>query len=1104
VKHLTFILIAAWLAAAPAWSQGLTGTISGVVTDPNGAFVPGAKVTATNVATNATTNTQTDANGYYRFPNLSPGNYTVTVEFKGFRKAELPARELTASGAVRADVALQIGEISETVTVEGGGATVNTEDAQLGMALTDIPALPNISGASGRNALNLVALQPGVVLAQGSGGNAGGAVGGFSVNGMRTQANNYLLDGTDSNDLAINVPDALGQISPDALQEFRVVTGAMKAEYGRNGGAVVEAVTKSGSNIWHGGGTEVFRNTVLNATPFFQNVTPGGNSEFFSNGLKRKPQWNTNDFDAQLGGPIRKDKTFFFLDYLGFRRRQGVTSSATVFTNADRAAILASGVPAAQNILNLVPAASTGNQLFTSPANMLDRDQGMLKIDHQITNENHLAFTWFIEKQTSFDPFAFSGSPIPGFGQQGQTTFQNYVIRDTHTFSGALFNDFRTSFHRRAQPGVVPVNHITPNSLGFAQVTPDDPANAGPPWVSITGYSAIGNTIQGPQARFDNTWQWADSISWIHGRHSFKFGGDYRAYEQNQQFTFINNGYYIFDGSGTEQGLVPAPAPGVSDPLNDFIHGFATLYAQNSAARQGYRDRFASLFAQDDWKVRPNLTLNLGLRWEYAAPLTELRNQLNAFRPGQQSTVFPDAPRGLVYPGDSGIPRSTYQHDWNNFGPRVGFAWSPLHNDRLSIRSGFGMFYDVPVGELTLQFLTAPPFGIQPNILSVTDITHPFTSSLENPIANPFPFRPIAPGGHFDFSSIAPIGLTVMDPNFRTPYTMQWNFQVQYQVAHDWVLDATYVGTRGVDLLNRRNINFAMVTPTATSLNTDLRRVYNVGNAQDAAFGGAVFGGITDQMTDANSIYNSLQVDLRKRFSHGLQMLHSYTWGHAIDDASGLRVTSNSLNARLDRGNSEFDVRHRYSGSLVWEVPFFGGRKDVLGHTLGGWEVSSVITMQTGFPFDITEPQDRCLCDGGTQRPDSLGTAPVFVDPRANQFGLANSYFNGTGGGSSTAATNPYFRRVGTGASFAQGAGRFGDLGRNVFHGPGIQTIDVALAKRFKIAERHNVEFRGEAFNLLNHTNFNNPSGNIGSTTFGRVTSAKDPRLVQLTLRYFF
>jgi hypothetical protein len=1104
VRHFTFAAILAVTITGLALSQGLTGTISGVVKDPNNAVVPSAKVSARNQATNAIAQTLTDDSGYYRFTNLTPGFYFVSVEANGFRKAELSPQELTVAGALREDVTLEIGQITETVTVETHTGTINTEDAQLGLALTEIPSLPNISGAGGRNALNLVALQPGVALAQGSGGNANGNVGGFSVNGMRTQANNYLLDGTDSNDLSINVPDALGQISPDALQEFRVVTGAMKAEYGRNGGAVVEAITKSGSNLFHGAATEVFRNTVLNATPFFQNVTPGGTKDYFSNGLKRRPQWNTNDFDTQFGGPIRKDKTFFFLDYLGFRRRQGVTSSATVFTPADRAAILASGVPSAKAILGLVPAPSVGNQLFTSPANMLDRDQGLLKIDHHISERNALSLTWFIEKQTSFDPFAFSGSPIPGFGQQGETTFNNVVLRDTHSFSATLFNDYRMAFHRRAQPGVVPVNHTTPSSLGFSQIAPDDASNAGPPWVSITGYSAIGNTIQGPQARFDNTWQWADSVSWIHGHHALKFGGDYRAYNQNQQFTFINNGYYIIDGSGTQQGLVPPAAPGVSDPLNDFIHGFATLYAQNSAARQGYRDRFASAFVQDDWKIRNNLTLNLGLRWEYGAPLTELHDRLNAFRPGQQSTAFPDSPPGLVFPGDAGIPRSTYNHDWNNFGPRAGFAWDVMGNGKMSIRSGFGMFYDVPVSELTLQFLTAPPFGIQPNLLSIANIANPFSSSLENPIGNPFPFTPVPRGGHFDFTSIAPVGLTVMDPDFQTPYTMQWNFQVEYQIARDWLLDTTYVGTRGVNLLNRRNINWALATATANSLNTDPRRIYNLNNPLDPAFGGAVFGAITDQLTDANSIYNSLQVDLKKRFSHGLQMLHSYTWGHSIDDASGLRVTSNSLNARLDRGNSEFDVKHRYSGSLVWDLPWFNGQRGFAGEVLGGWQVSSVLTFQTGFPFDITEPQDRCLCDGGSQRPDSTGVRPVFVNPRNNSFGLPNSYFDGTGGGSATAAANPYFRRVGTGASFAQGAGRFGDLGRDVFYGPGIQTVDVALAKRFKIAERHTVEFRGEAFNLFNHTNFNNPSGNIGSTTFGRITAAKDPRLAQLTLRYSF
>src|SRR5579883_143774 len=1094
----------ALISGAAVWAQGLTGSISGVVKDPNGGVIPKAKVIVKNIATNAEEQTQTDETGFYRALNLPAGDYTVSAEAEGFRRSSTSAQTLTVAQALRVDLNLEVGQATETVEVQETTRQVNTEDAQLGAAITSVATLPVISGAGGRNTLNLAGLAPGVSMTPPSGAPTND-IGPFAVNGQRTQANNYLLDGIDSNDLAINIPDALGQISPNALAEFRIVTGAMKAEYGRNGGAVVEAITRSGGNAWHGGAEEVFRNTKLNATPFFQNVTPGGANGFFSNGLARKPQWNTNDFDTNLGGPIKKDKTFFFVSYLGFRRRQGVTNSATVFTDAERAAIQANGTAAAKAILALVPPASSGNILFSSPTNSLSRDQGLARIDHRFSDRNSLGFTFFTETDHAFAPFAFSGSPIPGFGELDNTRWYNYVLRDTHTFTATLLNDARMGFHRRAQPGVLPVNHTTPAQLGFTQISPDDPANAGPPWILITGYSAIGNTIQGPQSRFDNTWQYADTVSWIRGKHAFKFGGDYRAYEQNELFTFVNNGYFVFDGSGTQQAGVPQ-IPGISLPLNDFIHGFTTEFIQNSSARQGYRDRFSSLFFQDDWKAARNFTLNLGLRWEYVAPLTELNRRENAFRLGEQSSVFPTAPVGLVYPGDPGISASTYNHDWNNFGPRFGFAWDPLSNGKMSLRGGYGVFFDSPVSELTLQFLGAPPFGIQPYTLYDTDMTHPYSSSLVNPIPNPFPFTPPHRGAQFDFTSIAPVGLTVMDPHFATPYSQQWNLQSQYQITPSWFAAASYVGTNGVKLLYRYNEDPSVVTPDASTANTDERRIYNLGNPQDAAYGGAVFGGITNQASAANSNYNALQLELRTNLWHGLLMTHSYTWSHAIDDASGLRVnsTGNVYNRRADRGNSEFDIRHQYVGSAIYELPWKKSQQGVAGHLGGGWSLAVIETLHTGLPFNITEPDDRCLCDGGGQRPDFLGGTVQFVDPRLNLFGKQNSYFNGAGGGSSTGAGSPYFRRVGSGTSVALGAGRYGNLGRDVFHGPGVINTDLSVSKRTRLTERQALELRGEAFNFFNHTNFLNPNGNIGSATFGRITTALDPRLIQITARYTF
>src|SRR5215471_6113752 len=604
------------LVPASGWAQGLSGSIVGTVTDPADAVVPNARVAVKNVNTNAEVPTATDSAGGYRALGLIPGEYTVTVEAAGFRKMTTSPQAVDIATPVRIDMKLEVGQVTEVVSVEGAATQINTEDAQLGQSVKNISQMPLLSGNGGRNALALVSLQPGVALPTGRNGTGTtNFVGPFSVNGQRTQANNYLLDGGDSNDLAINVPDSVQQISPDALEEFRVITGAMKAEYGRNAGATIELVTKSGANRFHGGLQETFRNRVLNAVPFFQKVTPGPVSTF-STGLPRKPDWKSNDFDANFGGRVIRDKTFFFVSYLGFRRVQGVARSATVFTDQERAAINQFGVPAAKALLAMVPAVSTGNTLFSSPSNSLQRDQGMAQLDHHFSQRNVFSGMVFIEEQTAIDPFPFGGTTgVPGFGTVGITNYKNLALRDTHTFNAAVLNEARFAVHRRESDSVRPLNTTPLASLGFTGVIADDPVAQGPPSIRINGLSEFGNTIQGPQARFDTTWQYADTLSWVKGRHAWKFGADYKAYEQNQLFEFINNGVYTFDGLGTQSGIVTR-IPGITnDAVNDFARGFVTDFGQSNANRQGYRDKFAGLYAQDDWKVRPNLTFNIGVLW---------------------------------------------------------------------------------------------------------------------------------------------------------------------------------------------------------------------------------------------------------------------------------------------------------------------------------------------------------------------------------------------------------------------------------------------------------------------------------------------------------
>lgn len=1085
-----------------------TGTISGTVQDQSGAVVAGANVKAQNPATNFSRETVSATNGFYRFDQLPVGTYTITTEAAGFKTSVTQSVALSVNDALTLDIKLEVGQVSEIVTVSEAPSAVNTETSVLGRTVDNrtLNDLPILSGANGRNPLALAPLQAGVMPA--------GQVGPFSVNGQRAQSNNFLLDGGDSNDLAINVPDAVQGFSPDALQEFRILTNTYSADVGRNSGAVVALITKSGTNEYHGNIFHFFRNRVLNATPFFNNAAP----TFV--GL-RKPQFNTNEYGGTIGGPLHlprfgeggrsiisgTDRTFFFFSYLGFQRRQGVSQTATVPNQAQRNIINAVGTPEAKALLALIPAANSGNTLFSSASNSLDREQFSIRGDHRFSEKNSMFITFFNEDQTFADPFAFGGSTIPGFGTTGDLRFTNVVVSDFHTFSARSVNEFRFSWHQRDTLSVVPVNKTSPADLGIEGIVPDDPSAIGPPRVDITGFSTFGNTIQGPQGRDDNTFQVVDNFSHNRGNHHLKWGGEYRNYYQNQVFTFINNGLYFFTGDMVS--ILGKPLiPGLTAALSDFARGDVLEYVQNSAGTPRYETQNYSGFIMDDWKVRPNLTLNLGLRYELDTPLVDSEDRVNTFRPGQKSTVFPTAPVGMVFPGDAGIPRSTYQTDKNNFGPRVGFAWDVLSNGRLSLRAGYGLYYDTVISETTLQFLTAPPFAIQP-FSDCTTIDNPFANPLcTNPIPQPFPFTPVEPGGTFDFANVAPIGMTINDPDFKTPYSHQYNMNIQWEFMKNYLLEVGYVGTAGINLLTRREINPALlIGANPSTANTNQRRFFNQNHPDTADFGGPVFGGITNQETSANSNYNSLQVTVSKRFSDGLYFQNAYTWSHCIDNSSGLRSNTRFDDPRADRGNCDQDIRHRNVLSYIYELPFYKDQNGFVGKILGGWQMSGVTVLQTGTPFNITEPTDRSLTGAGANRPDVVGTGQLeFFNPRNTDstLGGPNRSFNGTGGGTATAATNPFFRRVGSGTSLALGAGRFGTLGRNVFHGPGDIIFDFTMMKRTRVGENKVIEFRSEFFNIFNHANFGNPNGNIGNANFGRITTTRDPRLIQFALKFHF
>ena len=1079
----------------PAAAQSVTGAFVGRITDPSDSVIVGAQVRAVNVATGAVDAANTDETGFYRIANLLPGEYLIEVEAPGFQTAKTAAQRLSLAENPRLDIKLQLGAETFSVTIEDTASEVNTEDAQLGKVMRDIAVLPVLSTADGRNVLALAYTQPGTAPAPA--GNLGGT--GTSVNGQRARQNHFVLDGATTNWAFNNFTGGAAiVISPNAVEEFRIVTGPMKAEYGRSPGGTLILTTKSGGNQFHGMATEVFRNRQLNAVPFFQKSAPGGTPESFANGLPRKPGYNSHDFDVNLGGPIERSKTFFFASYLGFRRRTELARSATVPNDGERQAIDAFGTPQAQALLALLPRATEGNTVFSNLRSDLDRDQVLFKIDHHFSAANRLAVTYFHETFGRIRPAA--ELRVPGFEWSDEFPFQNLIVRNTHSFGPNLFHEFRAAVQHVGGDYFNPANPIPPSSLGLDAIVPDLPDKSSAPLVVIAGFSEFGD-VGVPLVSSETTLQFIDNVSWTHGRHALKFGANFRSTPLNTTTSLFNNGLIVADGSGTANGLVPV-IEGLSAPLNDFANGFATFFGQGSAAVTGGRTWSTNLFLQDNWKVKSNLTLNLGLRWEYNKGLTDAQDRVAALRPGQQSVIFPDAPVGLVYPGDAGISRSTYGEDWNNFAPRFSFAWDILKNGRLALRGGYGLFYDLHNFGLTFNVARAAPYTINPRVF-FTDYANPWEGSRINPTPQPFPHVPPEPGGSFDFAALAPVSLWGLDPNLRTPYGQQWSLQVQYELRPNWLLEVGYVGSNGVKLYSFQEANPAVVGPGAHAGNTDLRRILNQDHPQREQFGGAVFGMLPQYRSNRNSNYNSLQANPTKRFSGGFQMTHAYTWSHAIDTVSDQAFVA----GRSQRGHADFDRRHVYVGTYVYEFPWRRTQMGRLGKLVGGWGASGVTTIHSGTPFAVRDSGGRCLCgDAVLEPPNYLGGQVAFHDPRSTGAvpGRPNSWFDGTGGGTPTAEPNPYFRRVDSGPSYELGAGRFGNFGRNVLRGPGFVNWQLAVFKRTQITERQSLELRAEFFNLFNQAQFLNPIGDIGSPNFGRILETADPRIVQLMLQYSF
>lgn len=1056
--------------ATVAFAQA-TGQIAGQVTDPSGAMLPGATVEATNVATGAVRTAVTGADGLYTLPLLQPGLYNVKASLDGFKTAQQDAVRVTVTETARAVFQLAVGQISETVTVTAEATLVETANATHGIVIdqqkvVDLPL-------NGRNFTQLGTLIPGVVAPPaglgGQNGDAtpggfGNATGGFNVNGMRNQSNNFLMDGATNND-TFNTGFVL-RPPPDAIQEFKILTHAFGAEFGRNAGAVVNVVTKSGSNTFSGSAWEFNRDDALQAR------------NFFAPGTQPKPVLKQNQFGTALGGPVVRNKVFGFGYYEGYRNKSGTTTNIIVPSEAQRAGNFGTttirdpltGQPFANNIIpasRISPVASRllsefvplpnapGNSYIVSPTLVDNRDMVGGRVDYQATDNQSLLVRYMRSQTDRTTPRV-----IAAVDQRATATLQDGLISHNWVLRNNVITQTRASINRiDANPAVT--SGLKPTDYGI-NFTSTNQAAVGLPSMAVQGFFGTGvNALGDPQQPFvervNHVWQVANDVTWIAGPHSIKFGADVRREAMNIASINRPNGDLTFTG-----GLSGNAAA-------DFLLGLpAQARATTQQVRQnGYGWLFAG-YLQDDFRVTPSLTVNLGVRYELPLPFVDRNDAISAFHTGQKSTIYPNAPVGLVYPGDAGVPRGVVPTDKNNIAPRLSVAWDPFGDGRTSVRSAFGVFYDALAGQgdFFQSGVLTPPFT------PLIELNTPTPITLADPLA--------AVAGP---PNLFPPALTIIGwgDEFKSPKAYHFNVGVQRQLASRIGAEVAYVGSRGYNLPMFMEINPGLYTPGQTTRGARLMPAYAL---------------VRPTFSVARSWFDSLQTSLRLLPWRGLNATASYTLGKATDHVSGLNIggdlrpvlpVAQGDQASIDRalsfekGPALFDARHRFVLSFGYELPSLSGQSPIVRAIAGGWQLNGIYQAQTGFPFSVNY--------GGTldirymtQRPD------VTCDPNNGPKTTAQ-WFD----------TSCFVART-----LAESGERPGNAGRNTVRGPGFQRTDLSIFKNFDFRSRHRIQARIEAFNLLNQARFSNPSGTFGTTAFGRITQADDGRVIQLALKYSF
>ena len=1048
-RALSFVLSFLFLYPALAFSQ-TTGTIVGTLHDSTNAVVPGVSITATHIATNVSRTVLSDEVGNYVIPLLAVGDYDVAAELAGFRKA-IRRVTLGVDQRARIDIILQVGAVTEETSITEEAPLVKVDSSDIGTIvenkrLTELPL-------NGRNFIALNALDAGA--AARTGGRSayfftlfGGA---YSINGSPGDSSTYSIDGImekGQGDARTTI-----KVTIDTIQEFKQQQSLYSAESG-GGGGNVNLVTRSGTNEFHWSAWEFVRNSAFDARNFFDG--------------DEVPPFRLNQYGATIGGPIRHDKTFFFGSYEGTRRRKSVGQAFTVPTLEQRNGdFRASGIiydprttrpdPSRPGqfirdpfLNNIIPAdridavakkalelqfplpdrpGATQN-LYAPLTNTVHEDQFTIRVDHRFSDRNN-----FFSRYTLTDPRRTDTSyaQLPNFADFWNTRAQNVSFSNTTVLTQRVVNEARFGFNRMFQYLVSTESRNIPALLGITGTQAD--IFPGPPTISISGLNrtaSLGNT---PNNRAEDTFQIADNLSYVIGAHSLGIGADIRKFRENGGTANSSRGSFTFTARySTQPGVA-----GTGDAMADFLLGYPTN--ASIAIGNGFtniRQVHSSFYIKDDWKVASRLTLNVGLRYEYMSPLTEVRDRIPSF----------DTATGQLVPvGKNGLSRNLYKRDKNNLAPRFGFAYQPFGNAKTVLRGGYGIFYSAP-----LPYMGWSAGQSAPNLQRATAVSDPNIPNITFARAFPPELLTISPS------------ITVIDRDLVTPYNQQWSLGLQRELVRNLVLDVSYFGNKGTKLISgsQKNINQAVPGPGAVAP----RRPY------------PAYTSISTFFSDGLSIYHAMRNGIQKRFSQGLTFNVSHVWSNMIETSGTNFLAESSSNTKRDvrnprseRGHTVFDARHRFVASYVWDLP--------LGHGLlrEGWQISGVTTLQSGTPVDVSMSTDNSNTgDGGSQdRPDLVGD--VNHGPKTPQ-----QWFNT--------------------AAFARPAQyTFGTAGRNLITSPGINNSDFSISKNFKVLETGRLQLRSEIFNIFNHPNFDPPNASFGTARFGQISAAQDARELQFGVK---